>query len=175
VSCALMMDLLARKLSLADQATVFTAGLLHDIGKVVLSSFVEQKFSEIMGVMSQQGVSFQAAEKIVLGIDHAEIGGEMARMWNFPDRLRMAIAFHHLDKPEAYIDDLILLVYLANLLVSTLGQDLGTEGFAYPGYPEVLDHFHLRPRDLENILLQFGSVWDGAQIFFGLIGYADAV
>jgi len=173
VSCALMTNLLARDLSLTDQATVFTAGLLHDIGKVVLSLFVGQKLIDIRDVARQQGVSFQAAEKIVLGIDHAEIGGEMARMWDFPDRLRLAIAYHHLNKPEAYTDDLILLVYLADILVLMSRQDLEPDEPAYVVSPEVLRHFDLRPRDLENFLLQFSGVWDEAQVFFGLINNKD--
>jgi putative nucleotidyltransferase with HDIG domain len=175
VSCALMVDVLARELSLPDQATGFTAGLMHDIGKIVLSLFVEQKFHEIMEVVEREGVSFQAAEKIVLGIDHAEMGGEMARMWDFPDRLRLAITYHHLDKPEAYTDDLILLVYLADILCLMFGQDLGSDGLAYTGYPEVLRHFHLRERNLHKVLLQFGSAWDEAQILFGLMGQQDGV
>jgi len=175
VSCALMVDVLARELSLPDQATGFTAGLMHDIGKIVLSLFVEQKFHEIMEVVEQQGVSFQAAEKIILGVDHAEMGGEMARMWDFPDRLRLAITYHHLDKPEAYTDDLILLVYLADILCLMFGQDLGSDGLAYTGYPEVLRHFHLRERNLQKVLLQFGSAWDEAQILFGLMGQQDGV
>jgi len=175
VSCALMVDLLARELTMPDQATGFTAGLMHDIGKVVLSLFVEQKFHEIMEVVEQHGVSFQAAERIVLGVDHAEMGGEMARMWDFPDRLRMAITHHHLDKPEAYTDDLILIVYLADILVMMFGQDLGSDGLAYTGYPEVLRHFHLREKNLQKILLRFGTAWDEAQIFFGLMGKKDGV
>lgn len=175
VSCALMADVLSRELSMVDQATGFTAGLMHDIGKVVLSLFVEQKFHEIMGVVEEQGVSFQTAEKIILGVDHAEMGGEMARMWDFPERLRLAITYHHLDKPEAYTDDLILLVYLADLMVLMFGQDLGVDGMAYTGYPEVLRHFRLRQRDLEKIMLRFGSAWDEAQIFFGLMGNEDGV
>jgi len=175
VSCALMVDLLTRELSLPDQATGFTAGLMHDIGKVVLSLFVEQKFHEIMHLVEQQGVSFQAAEKTVLGVDHAEMGGEMARMWDFPDRLRLAITYHHLDRPEAYTDDLTLLVYLADILVMMFGQDLGMDGLAYTGYPEVLRHFHLREKNLQRILMQFGSAWDEAQIFFGLMGNQDGV
>lgn len=175
VSCALMVDLLTRELSLPDQATGFTAGLMHDIGKVVLSLFVEQKFHEIMNLVEQQGVSFQAAEKTVLGVDHAEMGGEMARMWDFPDRLRLAITYHHLDRPEAYTDDLTLLVYLADILVMMFGQDLGMDGLAYTGYPEVLRHFHLREKNLQRILMQFGSAWDEAQIFFGLMGNQDGV
>lgn len=175
VSVALMVDVLARELTLTDQATGFTAGLMHDIGKVVLSLFVEQKFHEIMEVVEKQGVSFQAAEKIILGVDHAEMGGEMALMWDFPERLRLAIAYHHLDKPEAYNDDLVLVVYLADIMVLMFGQDLGLDGMAYTGYPEVLKHFHLKQRDLEKILLRFGSAWDEAQVFFGLMGTKDGV
>jgi putative nucleotidyltransferase with HDIG domain len=175
VSCALMADLLARELDHPERATSFTAGLLHDIGKVVLSLYVDQKFTEIMEVVDGRGVSFQAAEKEVLGIDHAQLGGEMARLWDFPDRLRMVINLHHLDKPEAYADDMVLLVYLADLLVMMFGQDLGADGLAYHGYPEVLRHFHMRERDLEKILLNFGSAWQEAQVIFGLMGNDDGL
>ncbi len=175
ISCALMADLLARELGLAERTVSFTAGLLHDIGKIVLSLHVEQKFGEIMSVVERQGTSFQQAEKAVLGISHAEVGGEMARIWDFPDRLRLVIHFHHLDRPEAFADDMVLLVYLADLLVMMFGQDLGNEGLAYAGVPQVLQHFGLRERDLERILLHFGNSWEEAKIFFGLMGNGDAV
>ena len=175
VSVALMANLLARELDHPKRATSFTAGLLHDIGKVVLSLYMDQKFSEIMEVVDGRGVSFQAAEKEVLGIDHAQLGGEMARLWDFPDRLRLVINLHHLDKPEAFADDMVLLVYLADLLVLMFGQDLGADGLAYDGYPEVLRHFHMRERDLEKILLNFGSAWQEAQVIFGLMGNDDGL
>jgi len=175
VSVALMANLLARELDHPERATSFTAGLLHDIGKVVLSLYMDQKFSEIMEVVDGRGVSFQAAEKEVLGIDHAQLGGEMARLWDFPDRLRLVINLHHLDKPEAFADDMVLLVYLADLLVLMFGQDLGADGLAYDGYPEVLRHFHMRERDLEKILLNFGSAWQEAQVIFGLMGNDDGL
>jgi len=175
VSCALMADLLARELTHPERATSFTAGLLHDVGKVVLSLYVDQKFSEIMELVDGRGFSFQAAEKEILGIDHAQLGGEMARLWDFPDRLRLVINLHHLDKPEAFADDMVLLVYLADLLVLMFGQDLGVDGLAYDGYPEVLRHFHMRERDLEKILLNFGSAWQEAQVIFGLIGSSDGL
>jgi putative nucleotidyltransferase with HDIG domain len=170
VSCALMADLLARELTLAERNMSFTAGILHDIGKIVLSLFVDQKFAQIMEVVEVQGEPFHRAEKIVLGVDHAEIGGEMARIWDFPDRLRLVIKHHHLDRPEAFADEMVLLIYLADLLVLMFGQNLGREGLAYAGYPEVLNRFDLKERDLEKFLLHFGSVWDEAQVFFGLLG-----
>jgi putative nucleotidyltransferase with HDIG domain len=169
VSCALMVDLLLRELSLTDQATGFTAGLLHDLGKVLLSLFAAEKFLEIKEVVAQQGVSCLEAEKIVLGIDHGELGGEMARMWHFPDRLRLAITYHHLNKPEAFADDLILLVYLADLLVLQFEADQGSETETPACNPEVLKRFHLQPPDLERILSHFGRACDEAQVFFGLM------
>jgi len=175
VSVALMTDLLARELSLGDRALGFTAGLLHDIGKLVLSLYVEKKFAEIMELVLTRGLAFQVAEKEILGTDHAEMGGEMARLWDFPDRLRLVIRFHHLDKPESYADDLVLAVYLADLLVLMFGQDLGVDGLAYTGYPEVLQHFHLRERDLQRVMLLFGSTWQEAQAFFGLMGNVDGI
>lgn len=175
ISCALMADLLARELGLAERTISFTAGLLHDIGKIVLSLHVEEKFGEIMAVVEEQGTSFQQAEKTVLGVSHAEVGGEMARVWDFPDRLRLVIHYHHLDRPEAFGDDMVLIVYLADLLVMMFGQDLGNEGLAYAGFPQVLQHFGLRERDLERVLLHFGSSWGEAKVFFGLMGNGDAV
>ncbi len=170
VSCALMADLLARELGGAERTASFTAGLLHDIGKLVMSLHVKEKFAEIMAVVDQQGISFQAAEKIVLGVSHAEVGGEMARLWDFPDRLRLVIHHHHLDRAEGFGDDMVLLVYLADLLVLMFGQDLGNEGLAYAGVPQVLARFGLRERDLERLLLLFGAAYEEAQVFFGLMG-----
>ena len=128
-----------------------------------------------MAVVSEQGLSFKEAERQILGVDHTEIGGEMARLWDFPDRLRLVIAHHHLDHSEAFADDLVLCVYLADLLVMMFGQNLWVDGLAYVGYPEVLRHLRLLERDLEKLLLKFGSRWDEAQVFFGLMGSQDGL
>jgi putative nucleotidyltransferase with HDIG domain len=175
VSCAIMADLLSRDIQVSEGAMGFTAGLLHDIGKVVLSLFVEQKFSTIIQVVETKKVTFQDAEREVLGIDHSSMGGEMARIWDFPDRLRLVITHHHLDKAEGRGDDLVMLIHLADILVLMFGRDLGADGLAYTGYPEVLRHFHLRERDLERILLSFSETWQEAQALFGLAGTKHAL
>ncbi len=165
VNCALMVSLLAQELTVEEESFCFTAGLLHDVGKLALAIYVDRQFPQIIELVEKRKLPFQAAERLVLGIDHAEVGGEMARIWRFPSRLGLAIAGHHLDKIDAWHDDLTLLVYLADMLVLMFGQDLGQDGLAYTLRPEILQHFQLRQKDLDRMLLKFDGLWRRAQGF----------
>ncbi|HDJ29341.1 MAG TPA: HDOD domain-containing protein, partial [Proteobacteria bacterium] len=73
IACALMSQVLARHLRLPlDENSIFTAALLHDVGKVVLSTYVSQEFAEIEMMVKEEHLSFHDAERRVLGFDHAE-------------------------------------------------------------------------------------------------------
>ena len=61
-----------------DKEEIFTAALLHDVGKLVLGSFLQKDFAKIKAVL-QQDVSFEAAEEMVLGTHHADMGADGAR------------------------------------------------------------------------------------------------
>lgn len=75
VASAIMSQILLGKMhGLHDQA-LFTAVLLHDIGKIVLSEFVKESYQKISALVTTQGYSFLKAEQEILGINHAEIGG----------------------------------------------------------------------------------------------------
>ncbi|RLA89979.1 MAG: HDOD domain-containing protein [Deltaproteobacteria bacterium] len=168
VSTAVMASVISRWLGVPDGALLFTAALLHDIGKLVLDYYVHDAFTEIMALVKEGNYAFQEAERAVIGIDHAAVGGEIARQWNFPDKIRLAIAYHHLESPEALKNDLALLVYLADLLVIILGANLGVDGLAYRGHPWVMKHFGLRVRHLEQLLALFWPEMQKAQEFFNL-------
>jgi putative nucleotidyltransferase with HDIG domain len=73
---------------------LFTAGLLHDLGKSVLSQFVEREAAEITRLV-QAGQTFLEAERQVLGVHHAELGAQVAERWNFSRELVELIRFHH--------------------------------------------------------------------------------
>jgi putative nucleotidyltransferase with HDIG domain len=76
----------------------FTAGLLHDIGKILLGNFIKKDAKRDIEILLDKGVSFVDAEKEVLGIDHAELGGLLLQEWNFPEELKETIRWHH--EPE---------------------------------------------------------------------------
>lgn len=73
----------------------FTGGILHDIGKLVLASCFAAQYSRALAYREQYDCLLVVAERDVLGMDHAEVGGLLADAWHFPPALRAALADHH--------------------------------------------------------------------------------
>lgn len=151
VAVALAASIVAQKINLANVNLVFTGGLLHDIGKVVLNEYVAEEFGKILGLVKENRLSFVEAEHQVLGYSHQEIGGKIARMWKLPDPIVRCIRYHHdpgdLETPDPLIDA----VYLANCVCLMLGIGLGEDGLYYRADETVLERNHLNERDLEDV------------------------
>ncbi len=92
--------LLARKLGYRLAGEAFVAGLMHDIGILVLIQYFTDKFMEIRRVQFEENISFTAAEEKILNCTHCDIGAWFSRKWNLPDQLYKAILNHH----TSYID-----------------------------------------------------------------------
>ena len=107
----------------------FTPALLHDIGKLVLGSFVQEELTAIVNI-SAKGIPFVVAENMILGTDHAEIGAKILTGWSFPKDVVSAVWWHHdpesTDSPSMLVD----VVHLANLLCQThtTAADNGDQG-----------------------------------------------
>ncbi len=115
---------LAQKLG-RNQEEAFTAGLLHDIGRLVLDAYFHDSFLKILDLAAQDDCPLATAEKKALGMDHAEIGYEVARQWKFPLPVQLAIRGHH--DPDASSSELTDLVHLANVLAH--GLEIGNSGY----------------------------------------------
>lgn len=162
MSTALLAQKLGEQLKFKETATLFTAALLHDVGKLILSQYVKEEFEVITGMVEEQGVSWVAAEREVLGIDHALLGGAVARKWNFPDPIMVAIACHHDLAKSGRHRPLVALVSLANLMVVSMGVGVGAEGLAAPVPAGLLDEVGLKPRDLDRLALELKDIIDQA-------------
>jgi putative nucleotidyltransferase with HDIG domain len=108
-------------------STAFTAGLLHDIGKAVMSKVLTPKErAEIRARITQESLSRVGAEKAVLGADHCEIGACLLTRWSLPELIVEAVAHHHSPVLQPSIQ-LSALVYLANCAVHLCGAGPGWE------------------------------------------------
>lgn len=74
----------------------FTAGLIHDIGKIILDKYVFERLDVIEQIQKEKQISFYDAIREVLGFDHAEIASEICIRWNFPEIIAKAIKYHHM-------------------------------------------------------------------------------
>jgi len=80
-------------LKLADEA--FVAGMLHDVGKLVLAANFPGQFKQVVELLQKENIDSTAAELRVFGVNHANIGGYLLGLWGLPVPVVEAIALHH--------------------------------------------------------------------------------
>ena len=103
------------------------AGLLHDIGKIVLEQFFHSDFSQALELSHNQGVSLHVAENKVLGADHTQVGAWLGSKWNLSPEVLEAVRWHHYpQKAESKYRHLVGLCHVANHLAN--GEGLGNGG-----------------------------------------------
>ncbi|MFH1570971.1 MAG: HDOD domain-containing protein [Gemmatimonadota bacterium] len=116
IGCGVAARLLAAKLRYRVPGEAFAAGILHDIGKLILSQYFPEEFAEIMAVVRDDDVYIGEAEQRVLGLTHTEIGSWLAEKWNLPGQLVDAITLHHAPGRLERGAELPALIHLADFL-----------------------------------------------------------
>lgn len=101
-SVALLCKQMAALLDL-DQDTMFTAGLLHDVGRAILGIRIDMGYFESpLGQMS--GRKLVEAERQIFGLNHAEVGEEILKLWQLPSSVCQVVGAHHIENPDsAYV------------------------------------------------------------------------
>jgi len=132
---------LTHRLRLRFHSAEFTAGLLHDLGKIILDQYFHDDFMEALRLSYAEDLSMVEAEERVLGVSHAEIGLWLAGMWNLPTTICDAIAHHHTPaNAPRESQSLVAVIHLANNLCKHAGigfsgnkvdEDMMTDGAAW--------------------------------------------
>ncbi len=153
IAASVAAETLVKTLKISEAEEVFTAALLHDIGKLVLGGFVQEDLQQIRQ-MVEKGIAFELAEFIVLGIDHAQIGARILKKWAFPEDLVNAVSWHH--NPETCEQHCTLsdIVHVANVLVLMLGFGKLGQAVAIEPDAAVTDRLELKPTHIEALAEQ---------------------
>jgi putative nucleotidyltransferase with HDIG domain len=161
--------MLARECCYRLAGEAFVAGLLHDIGKIVLNQYLPKEFAEIQARIWERNESSEAAELAVIGVTHAEVGAWLAERWNLPEILVEGIRHHAHPEECPRNAELALLVYLGDYLAArcNLGKS-GSPGLsALP--PKVADLagslLSLTPEGLESHRPSLYAEYDKASGF----------
>ncbi|HEV8128486.1 MAG TPA: HDOD domain-containing protein [Candidatus Eisenbacteria bacterium] len=99
----------------------YAAGLLHDVGKVVLRESDPARFDQVLAQCRERGTVDLDAERKRFGSDHAEVGGWLAERWGLPADIVEAIACHHRPEAASRNSALASLVHIANFLAQRAG------------------------------------------------------
>jgi HD-like signal output (HDOD) protein len=157
VSCALMASAIAESIQAPAKHIVFTAALLKDIGVIVLDRYMQKSMEMIRTAMEADSLSLVAAERQVLGTDHAQLGGRIAVNWNFSKALASTIQNHHLTGQLTDIPKTTAMVYLADSMCSISGIN----GELFCGqdthYDRVCQQLGLSEVDVNRIMSDFYS------------------
>jgi putative nucleotidyltransferase with HDIG domain len=140
---------LAMLLEVKDVDTVFTAGLLHDLGLILLDPFIAENQDSFATIMDEQSMAFDKAEKEVLGMDHAEAGAMILNNWNLGSNISSAVCWHHAPDQADQYQSLVYLVHLGDMLALSEGVGTGIYGLQFSVSPEPVKALGLKKHHLE--------------------------
>jgi len=116
--CGLSARILAKQLRGCDADAVFTAGLLHDIGELVIFNRLPQEAKDSLLLIQDapEGLPIYQAERRIMGFDHTHVGAELAKQWKLPQMLSECIEYHHnIHAAPTFLRE-VTLVHIANIL-----------------------------------------------------------
>ncbi len=145
---AIASRLIAQKRVPTLENDAFSAGLIHDAGKLALDPYVKTKRKEIESVIrGVGGTPFWAAEKQVLGFDHTEIAHELCKKWKLPENQAVAMRHHHSPQSDAG-NPLVHIIHVADVITTQAGF-AGSEVSEIAVEPSSMAFLRLKPEDLD--------------------------
>jgi HD-like signal output (HDOD) protein len=175
VLTGLTAKVITQTLKIPQTDDAFSAGMLHDIGKMVMSLYLKPQYPAVLAHaktynMPCHGQGFVQLERDQLGLDHPDVGKLVAQKWKLPVPITEAIGFHHQPDLAYSCSNLVYAVALANALTpawvdDTTGNILAQDRLTLPPNidPELLNHFELDAARFDTILTALRQELDDSQ------------
>ncbi|MFO1476322.1 MAG: HDOD domain-containing protein [Verrucomicrobiota bacterium] len=151
VVCAVAASTIAARVH-QPEASAFTAGLLHDVGRLVFASAEGIEYSRLLARAGKDRLDVVELERTVYGFDHAEMGAHLLRRWHLPEGIVGGVRFHH--HPADAGDHLILaaVLHLANVFSHSIDDFFADPKVTLGNGTESSWLLRLRPAELPALL-----------------------
>ncbi len=160
VACAITSELICNHVRPELHDSAFTAGLLHDIGQLILGISIKDTSETIIDMMINGGVDELQAENDSLGFTHEELGAHLANAWNFPDDLIHAICHHHHPLESKTQTEMTSIIHIADAMALELGFGIELEQMKFNVDPAALAKFGLNHEWLASMREEASALID---------------
>lgn len=162
VYCGVIAQLLADKCHVLHSERLFVAGLLHDIGKLILCHRLPNEMREVANRIKHEDRPDFEIEREIFGFDHTEVGGELLKVWQMPKTLAEAVRYHHApnEASEAIMD--VCLIHIANGMTLVAEQGLDLESRSEEILPYAWQTTNLSPDVMDDIFQEAGNLFSEA-------------
>ncbi|MGN0736607.1 HDOD domain-containing protein [Treponema porcinum] len=103
----------------------YVCGLMHDMGRILFEGIHPSYLEKVKDICSKKGIDINIFEKLLSGVNHAELGARIAEKWNFPQEIVDVVRYHHTPSaaPEASAV-LVKIIFLADIMVHYISQEI---------------------------------------------------
>ena len=151
----------------AQRDEVFVAGLVHDLGLIIVQQLLPDKLRSVCEECFNQPQDFRQAEQAHIGADHQAFGLALAQRWKFPPHLCWAIGAHH--QPDAVAGPhqrFVSLVYLADTICSYAKLGFWLTGQLQENPAEIFERVAIKPQQVDEVAQRLPELCEEAEQIF---------
>lgn len=163
MACALASFRIAERIGISEPEIFYTAGLVHDIGKVILATQLEDEFARIQALVAERGCLMIEAEVECIGCDHAAVGAWFLNQWQIPESLTVPVADHHDLAEDKTYAKIAAAVQLADVLIRAQCFGWGGDPGLPALQPQALRILGMDVADVEEVVLGLPQVMESIE------------
>jgi HD-like signal output (HDOD) protein len=171
LSCGLICKILTariKKFIMFDPEEAFCAGLLHDIGKVVMEQYMHEDFHKSLELARKQKISLYKAEEEIFGFDHTQVSEWLTSKWSLPTEIQLPLVYHHHLINDPQHQDIISLIHLADWLCYQCGMAID-KNYTPPELDNTsISLLMLTDEDIQETIKRFPEEVEKISIFFDI-------